>query len=322
MVLRETVAERVSDLKKRLPTTPILKEMSMTAKIISSDLLAFPQVGGIIPAIARGKAYGELAGVWYHVTFTRELMDPSLAAIGEGRRGVIPTPKAPTIDVPSVSIGVPSVSIGVPSVSVGVVSARVPRAAAITIPAVRSGHVPTSLGRFACGWAIASLTDGLNDLVVTMESVLVRVNELIDDLVGSVNDVRSSVVSVDEKVDDLRNKVNDALESLRSNAENASNNGLDALRKNTEQASNAGLDKLRENTEKASTTGLGTLRKNVESAVNKGLAAVIPELYAAWGIPQNMAPTPVHVRNVTSTGFDFQSYGKTTVYYIAMGSLR
>jgi len=47
--------------------------------------------------------------------------------------------------------------------------------------------------------------------------------------------------------------------------------------------------------------------------------AVLKDLYAMWGIPENMALTPVHIRNVTSTGFEFQSFGNTEVYYIATG---
>jgi len=234
MVLRETVAERVSGLKKRVPVeTPIIQEVPVPAKIISSALLTLPEAEGIIPAIARGKAYGETAGFWYRVIFTRPLTDPSVVAVGEGRSGVIPKP-----------------------------SAGVPAAAKITIPSARTGHVPTSLGRFDCGWAIASLTDGLNDMTGTLESVLRRLNEVVDDVYSGLNETRNSLKSLDAKVDDLRNKVNDAF------------------------------------------------------------VAVIPALYDAWGIPRTMALTPLHVRNVSSAGFEFQSYGKTTCYYIAVGSFR
>jgi len=299
MALRETVAERVSSLRKRLPAeTPIIQEIPAIAKKVSSVSFTLPEVEGIIPVIVRGKAYGEQAGLWYHVSFPKALVDPSIVAVGEARRGEIPTPKAPTIEIAPVAISVPSVSIGI-------VATKVPKPATINVPTVRSGHVPSSLGRFTCGSAIKSLTDGLNDLIVTMESALGRVNEVIDDLTQSVNGIRSSLTSVNEKVDDLRDKVNVALDSLRINTENANNVVFDTLRKNTEKASNTGLD---------------TLRKNTESAVNKGLASVLPGLYAAWGIPTNMAPTPLHIRNVTSTGFEFQSYGKTTCYYIAVGS--
>jgi len=53
----------------------------------------------------------------------------------------------------------------------------------------------------------------------------------------------------------------------------------------------------------------------VQDAVNLRLE----DLYNTWGLPTNVVPTPLHVRNVTSSGFEFQSYGNTTVYWIAVG---
>jgi len=257
MALREIVAERFSGLKKRLPgETPIAQEIPLTARVISSAMFTLPGVEGVIPVVVRGKAYGETPGLWYRVLFPRALTDPSVVAVGEARRGVIPTPKAPAI---------------------AIASTEVPETARISIPTVRGGHVPTSLGRFTCGWAVQGLTDGLNDMVITLENALVRVNEVIDDLVASANEMRNSLESLDAKVDDLRNKVNDALDHLR---------------------------------------------RNTEGSVNSGLAGVIPVLYDAWGIPKTMALTPLHIRNVTATSFEFQSYGKTTCYYLAVGSFR
>jgi len=294
MVLREAVAERVVGLKKRLPIeAPIVQELPVPARRVSSALITLPEVEGVIPVIVRGKAYGETAGVWYRVTFPRVLKDPSVVPVGEGRLGIIPTPKAPTISITPVSVA---------PVAIGVASAKVPAAARIVVRKAVTGYVPTSLGRFECGWAIASLTDGLNDLVETLESVFARVNTIIDDLTLGYEEIRSSFLSLDKKVDDLRAKVNEALESYRVNDQAATNLGLSNLRTSTRDS-------------------LETLRRNTEGAVNMGLAAVLPALYDAWGVPKNMALTPLHVRNVTSTGFEFQSYGKTTCYYIAVGSL-
>jgi len=326
MILRQVLAERVSGLKRRVELeTPIVEEIPRMAKILSSIEMAFaPTPLGLVPIIVRGKAYGEVAGLWYRVTFPRTLNEPSVATVGEGRGGVIPTPKAPTITIPAVSIGIakaPSIAVAkVPTIAVA--SAAVPKAASIVIPVARTGKVPTSLGRFKCGWAIAGLTDGLNDLVETLESVLVRINEVVDDLVSTVDNTKKSVMSLDAKVDDLRTKVNDALDKLRANTEIAVNTGLDTLRTNVEPPVNAGLDTLRKNAESTVNSGLDTLRTNTESAVNEGLAKVIPALYDAWGIPRTMAITPIHIRNVTSMGFEFQSFGRTTCYFIAIGSLR
>ena len=54
---------------------------------------------------------------------------------------------------------------------------------------------------------------------------------------------------------------------------------------------------------------------NVRDAVNLRLN----DLYAMWGIPTNMAVTPLHIRNASDTGFEFQSFGQVTCYWIAIG---
>jgi hypothetical protein len=53
----------------------------------------------------------------------------------------------------------------------------------------------------------------------------------------------------------------------------------------------------------------------IQDAVNLRLN----DLYNMWGLPTNMIPTPLHVRNATSSGFEFQSYGNTTAYWFAIG---
>jgi hypothetical protein len=160
--------------------------------------------------------------------------------------------------------------------------------AEIEVPEVRILHVPTALGRFQCGWAISGLCDGLNKMVEKLETALIRLNEVIDKVRDAFEKVRSSVESVNAKIDDLRDKANEAVADLRAKVN----------------------------------TALDSLRINTEVSANDGLGRVIPSLYDAWGIPHVMALTPVHVRNVTSTGFEFQSFGDTTVYYIAIGRRR
>lgn len=91
---------------------------------------------------------------------------------------------------------------------------------------------------------------------------------------------------------------------------------------NTRKAINDTISRINDRIETVRTRvndGFDTLRDNTKTAVDGGLARLFPALYGAWGIPRNMALTPLHVRNVTRTGFEFQSYGKTTCYYIAVG---
>lgn len=53
----------------------------------------------------------------------------------------------------------------------------------------------------------------------------------------------------------------------------------------------------------------------ITDAVN----ARLNDLYNMWGVPSNSALTPLHLRNVDDTGFEFQSYGNTTAYFIVLG---
>ena len=237
MAIRRRIAERIATpLKRAGVETPVLEQIPHRAEEISAfyyQLVQEASRGQVtellrIPAFAHGKAYGETAGFWYRVTFPKPINNPNVVAVGEGRRGEIPEVKAPRITIPD-----------------------------ITIPDITIPRVPTSLGRFECGWAIASLTDGLNDLVEVLEGVLVRINEIID-------------------------KTSDAVAKTREN--------------------------IRQYVD------------NIRDSVNSGLGGILPALYVAWGIPSNMAVTPLHIRNVTSTGFEFQSFGRTTCHWICLGT--
>jgi len=53
----------------------------------------------------------------------------------------------------------------------------------------------------------------------------------------------------------------------------------------------------------------------VRDAVNLRLY----DLYEMWGFPTNMVPTPLHIRNISDSGFEFQSYGNTTTFWFAIG---
>ena len=263
MAIRRRIAERIATpLKRAGVETPVLEQIPHRAE----ELAAFyyepvhqssrGQIAELIriPAFAHGKAYGETAGFWYRVTFPKPINNPNVVAVAEGRRGAIPAVTAPRITIPTVDL---------------------PTIPPITIPDIVIPRVPTSLGRFECGWAIASLTDGLNDLMVVLERVLVRVNEIIDKTSDAVAKTRENIRDVYDSLTDFRSKVQ------------------------------AALDKY---------------QVNIESSVNSGLGQILPALYAAWGIPSNMVISPVSIRNVTSTGFEFQSLGKFTVHWLAIGT--
>lgn len=53
--------------------------------------------------------------------------------------------------------------------------------------------------------------------------------------------------------------------------------------------------------------------------ISEAITERLRDLYKMWGIPTNMAIAPVHVRNVTSTGFEFLSLGDMKIHFIAIG---
>ena len=46
---------------------------------------------------------------------------------------------------------------------------------------------------------------------------------------------------------------------------------------------------------------------------------VLKDLYRMWGIPEGIALSPVHIRNITGSGFEFLSLGKQKIYWLAIG---
>jgi len=311
-VVRELFAERLSPLKKRLKIeTPILDEVPLPAKIISSEAMQLTEALGIIPMIARGKAYGEVAGAWYRVAFARSLVEPSVVVVGEARAGAIPSVAAPKITIPIV--GVPATSVAVQA-AVPVATVAVQTAIPVDIPVTLIPYLNESFPYLASDiyWVQEQICKPINKIVES----LYRAQSKINDVIGRINDgyskIKKGFENTNTSISDLRTKTNTAVSNLRSNT----NVSIEDLRRKTQDALNSGDKSLRDNVQLA----LNTSGVNTQDSVNKGLAALIPALYAAWGLPSTMTITPIHIRNVTSTGFEFQSYGKTTCYYIAIGS--
>ena len=281
MTLRSVIAQRVSPIKKRFQiATPIIDEVAVKAEILSMEELALPGVGGVIPYIARGKAYGLNAGQWYRVTFSRSLSEPSIVAVGEARAGTIPSVSSPSITIASVSIA----------------------QASVAVPAAVPVAIPTTLVPY------------INESFPYLISDITWVNEQI---CKPVNQITKSLYNIQSRINDTIGRINDGFAKTKKAVEDT-NTSIKDLRGKAETAINDGLSKETSNVQQA----LGTTIANTRDSVNKGLATLIPSLYAAWGLPSTMIITPIHIRNVTSTGFEFQSYGKTTCYFIAIGGLK
>jgi hypothetical protein len=262
LALRRRIAERIAvPLKRAGVETPILEELPHKAEEITAfyyqavEQYSHGQLELLhIPAFAHGKAYGETAGLWYRVTFPKPIINADVVAVAEGRKGEIPEVKMPTITIPRVEL---------------------PTIRDITVPDIALPHVPTSIGRFQCGWAVSGITDGLNDMIIILEEGLTRINETIDKADAAMAEIRKNLRDVYDSIKDFREKLQ---------------------------------------------TTFNTHVTDLEARINTGLGRVLPALYKAWGIPSNMAVTPVHIRNVTSTGFEFQSFGRCTVHWFAIGT--
>jgi len=279
MTLRQIIAERISPIKKRLKIeTPVIDETPVVAKILSELALELPEILGKVPMIARGKAYGETAGLWYRVAFAKALSEPSVVAVAEGRVGSIPSVAAPKITIARVEY--PIISVAVP--------------AAIPV------EIPTTVIPY------------INESFPYLTSDLAWVR---DQICAPINRIVRSLYNVQSRINDTIGRINEGFAKTKKAVEDT-NTSIGDLRGKSESAINMGLSGSSYYTQRA----LNTTIINTQDSVNKGLASLIPSLYAAWGLPSTMLITPIHVRNVTSTGFEFQSYGKTTCYYIAVGS--
>ena len=271
MALRRRLAEVIARPLKRVGVqTPILEEVPLRARRISSLELAFPAIRGIVPVIERGKAYGEVAGRWYRVLFLRPIQDPSVVAIGEARKGAIPKVIVPRISIPTVKV--PTVAI--------------PKIKDVVLPDVNIPYINLSFPYYKTDVSmLKELVDSLNRTTKMLYSVQSRVN----DGIYWIN-------TAFDKFTETFKATKDAIADLRGNVQ-------------------AGFNQYRVNIQ----TAFNREAANTESSVNTGLARILPALYDAWGIPRTMVLTPLHVRNITSTGFEFQSYAKTTCYWLAVG---
>lgn len=296
MAIRRRVAERISKVKKRAGLrTPILEEIPLAAEILER----FELPKGVIPAMARGKAYGETAGMWYRVRFPRPIYEPVVVCVGEARRGDIPRSKlVPSIPPLEKLLDIPAIEE-----LKKVLKEKIPD---LTFSWKWEIHIPTAddfvalvkgfFGdwsvfnwmRDAIAWAIGNFEYAIWDTLFRPRG-LEKMNELLETIRGRINErlrkIRSTfntkLGDIDDRLDTLRTRANDRLGKVGE-----------------------GVDERFE-----------TLRIKT----NDSFAMLFPRLYDAWGLRRDMALTALHIRNVTSIGFEFQSYGSTTCYWIAVG---
>jgi len=329
VVLRRLIAERISGLKKAGVELPIVSEVAVSAKIIKENFveprrLAIagipPELAKIlgIPFFAYGEAYGETAGQWYRVSYPKSISGAVPVCVAEGRTGAITTRPIDKI----VTSTVPRPSKVVAAVVSKVTKIGAAKIAAFEIPRIERGDLKDRIGKAyvdECerrlgdwGWAnwirdaICRMTYGLGWVTGAWIEWLWDI--LVQPQINKVRDAANSAIS--RQVDNI----NAAFSTQMDRVDDI----IEQLRVNMNAALSAQTDRIDDK--------LGDLVFNINFANSRQMDRVtdslnlrLNDLYMMWGIPSNMAVTPVHTRNCTDSGFDFQSFGDTTIHYIAIG---
>lgn len=296
MALRRRLAERISTVKAQAGLeAPILKEVPVPAKIVSSEIFfsaesitSLKQVGrvGILPVIVKGEAKGDIAGLWYKVRFPRAMIHPQVVAVAEARKGVRPDPgQTPKLAPLEKLAKIPEIKALDKILETG-------------IPKLKLPHIRETIGEFVVSkpygcppicppgtGLVQDLAKALNKAVDVVEAGLKRINDIVDKIDYRLEKIRTTLntklTEIDDRLDTLRTKVNDRLAVATADVDDR----FETLRTNT----------------------------------NTVFSGLFPRLYSAWGQRSDMALTTVNVRNVTGTGFEFLSMGDTTIHYIAIG---
>lgn len=319
-----------------------------------------PDLGKLlgIPSFAYGEAYGETAGLWYRVTYPKAINGAVPVCAARARTGTIirkAIGKIPVATIPPPKKAVVAKVAGVLKIAAAKIPAfTIPRVGIRTFHCTACGFGYFALRYRSCpecgadritpvrveeltgadryeetGWYRSlynakkrlgdwGLLNWARDRLATIFSWLGYyffggngAFVLADALSAQTDEVRKSVnAAISKQVDNINaalsvqmDRVNDRFSDLRDNA----NVALLSL----------GIEPIED------------LRANINEALARQMELVadrvnlrLDDLYAIWGIPSNMSITPVHTRNETDSGFDFQSFGKTTIHYIAIGGYR
>jgi hypothetical protein len=246
-----------------------LEQIRTIEDLIKAIMPRIPYEAKVIAVYTRG---------WQQINFTAPFKTkPVVIANLEGDISAWYTP--PTF--PKIAIAIPKVAV--PSI-------EVPAIPAINIPEVSIPYAPESLGRFTCGWAVASICDGLNDLMETLESVFHNINLIIDNLNDRLAAIRKSLIDYGAKIVEFRDK----LQSATNEQVVSTNASLEAQRAKAEASINESI-------------------KDAEKATSEA----INRLWAMLGQEAGKIFIPAKTRNVTSTGFEVYTPGACTVHYIA-----
>ncbi len=309
--------------------TPIADEIAIGADIKS--ITATPSFGDIrdidelldalrqMPVIVRGSAFGRIAGQWYTVTFPRRVDNPHVVCTAMARAGAFVSAEIARVPKPTKRE-----------------IARATRPTLIDIPKEpRTEITPITLDwpsrEEMVSEACATLDSGCNDmmkehigewLVFPVLSTGTFCRALSRSSFGEwLSDFWDKHVK--SKFTDLKDGVNETVDLVYNKLYGQIDKTTTAMQENinrlyaTETIDQ--INKVRDSIDLA----IGDLHTATNAQVNyirDRVNNVIKDLYRMWGVPGGYILTPVHIRNITNVGFEFQSYGTTTIHFIAIGT--
>jgi len=294
------------------------------------------EVPGIANGVVQSPGTGWFKALYYDPITGRQISfsaPPTLVAIPEVREGTPPKVTAPTISIPTVempaapTISIPTMSLpSAPPISVPAVD--IPKTPAIEIPVVTLPFLNESFPYFVATveWA-KPWAESLNTQTRSLYAVQNRANDVIWAINQGLKKAREAVIAVRDSLFDFRDKVQAAMNKYKDDIEAAVNSGFSDSRTKTQEALNAYRDKIQasvnsglaDNRNKTQ-TALNTYRDNTQASVNAGLNAMIPKLYEMIGLPIGQLMSPINIRNVTETSFEFYALSAgMRLHYIAIG---
>lgn len=312
----------------RATEMPIAKEIAMPAEIRS--IRSPPFLGGItniqelisamqqLPVIISGTAYGRIAGQWYRVTFPRRIEDPHVVCTGMARAGDYITAEIPRVSKPSMRE-----------------IARASAPSLITIPK----ETRESIEEIKLDWPTADemATEAKDALYTGCKAHLPKVagDWVIFGLMSTrtfcwfvANCAFGGWLSgfwdkhVKSKFIDLKDGVNETVDLLHKKLWGQIDKTKDAVQKMQGDYATQTTDQINKVRDSIalSVTDMHNSTNSQVNQVRDRVNDVIRDLYRMWGVPVGYILTPIHIRNITATGFEFQSYGETTIHFMAIGA--
>lgn len=305
--------------------TPIADEIAIGADIKS--ITTTPSFGAIrdidellevirqMPVIVQGSAFGRIAGQWYTVTFPRRVNNPHVVCTAMARAGafvaaeiarvpkpmkreiaraLIRIPKEPRTEIKPIKLDWPSEE------TMGNEARDKLFKGCIDLVEKRKGKDPLGqcwLTTFPGFVSCETFCKGIQ-------------NATFGEWLSSFWEKYTK-----GKFKDLNKGIKDTVDLVYSKLYGQIDKTSTAMQENTTDQ----INKVRDSIDLA----IGDLHTATNAQVNyirDRVNNVIKDLYRMIGMPGGYILTPVHIRNITNVGFEFQSYGNTTIHFIGVGT--